>query len=88
MGKNKKISKRKQKEDFGSVEIHCSKCNHRFEIPWETIWDIQEITHGYVGYHLYGTYTSCEKCGEICTGEENVEEKKSIGPITDDNLPF
>ncbi|MBI0580894.1 hypothetical protein IEC97_26555 [Neobacillus cucumis] len=88
MTKKKEKPKHKQKEDFGSVKIHCSKCNYRFEVPWETIWDIQELTHGYVGFHLNSTYISCEKCGEICTEEESTEEKNPMGPISDDDLPF
>ena len=40
--KKKKISKRNQKEDFGTAEFYCDKCNHRFEIDRQTIWDIQE----------------------------------------------
>jgi transcription elongation factor Elf1 len=88
MGKKKKKSKHNQKEDFGKAEFYCAKCYHRFEIDWETIWDIQEATHGYVGYHLNDTFISCEKCGELCVDEEIEEERKPARLITDDELPF
>lgn len=92
MGKKKKKRKQSQKEDFGSAEFYCANCDYRFEIDWETIWDIQECTHGYVGYHLNDTFISCEKCGELIKDEETVEVKKpSTTPsqfISDDELPF
>ncbi|CAH2716685.1 hypothetical protein BACCIP111895_03873 [Neobacillus rhizosphaerae] len=88
MGKKKKKSKRIQKEDFGSAEFYCAKCDYTFEVDWETIWDIQECTHGYVGFHLNDTYISCEKCDELIDSEETVEVKKSAQFITDDELPF
>lgn len=64
MGKNRK-KKKVQKEDYGSVEFYCRTCDFKFEISWETIWDIQDCTHGYVGYHLNDTFISCPKCNEI-----------------------
>ncbi|MFJ5718204.1 hypothetical protein [Neobacillus sp. NPDC093127] len=92
MGKKKKKRKQSQKEDFGSAEFYCTKCDYRFEIDWETIWDIQECTHGYVGYHLNDTFISCEKCGELIEDEETMEVKKpSVTPsqfISDETLPF
>lgn len=87
MGKRKKT---KEKIDYGSVEFYCKHCDYTFEMDWETIWEIQECTHGYVGYHLNGTFISCPKCDEIC-GEEAEESvplvKKVADPLTDD-LPF
>ena len=88
MGKKKKKSKQKQKEEFGSAEFYCSKCEYRFEVDWETIWSIQECTHGYVGYHLNDTFISCEKCGEPCVDEEVSEGSKPELIFTDDKLPF
>lgn len=85
MGKKKK-SKHIAKEDFRSVEVHCLKCNYTLEVDWETIWDIQECTHGYVGYHLNDTFISCEKCGELIN--ENEEPVPRIQQITDNDLPF
>ncbi|WP_066392238.1 hypothetical protein [Neobacillus mesonae] len=90
--KKKKKSKKRQKEDFGSVEFYCKKCDYTFEIDWETIWDIQECTHGYVGFHLNNTFISCEKCGEIINNDETVETEvmwpKQPIKINDDDLPF
>jgi hypothetical protein len=39
MGKKKKRRKPKQvqKEDFGTAEFYCKKCDYHFEIDWETI---------------------------------------------------
>jgi len=39
-------------------------------MEWETIWDMQEMTHGYVGYHLYDTYICCPDCGELAEALE------------------
>ncbi|EKN65944.1 hypothetical protein BABA_18147 [Neobacillus bataviensis LMG 21833] len=93
MGKKKRNkSKLKQKEDFGSAEFYCAKCDYTFEIDWETIWDIQECTHGYVGYHLNDTFICCEKCGEFIEDKETVgvknPSKKPSQFIMDDELPF
>lgn len=88
MAKKKKKPKQKQKEDFGSAEFYCSKCDYKFEVEWETIWTIQECTHGYVGYHLNDTFISCEKCGELCVDEETVEISRLAPMITYDKLPF
>ena len=88
MVKKKKKSKQKKKEDFGSAELYCAKCNYKFEVEWETIWAIQECTHGYVGYHLNDTFISCDKCGEIFGDEEHLDVSKSVPIITDDELPF
>ncbi|WHY87063.1 hypothetical protein QNH39_04155 [Neobacillus novalis] len=88
MGKKRNKSKQKQKKEFGSAEFYCSKCDYKFEVDWETIWAIQECTHGYVGYHLNDTFISCEKCGEICGDEEKIEISKPVPMITDDELPF
>lgn len=88
MEKKKKNHKQKQREDFGSVEFHCKKCDYKFKVDWETIWAIQECTHGYVGYHLNDTFISCEKCGEICTDEDDIEVKSTVRSREDDELPF
>jgi Fe2+ or Zn2+ uptake regulation protein len=87
MGKKKK-KKKVQKVDYGSAEFYCRHCDYTFEIDWETIWDIQECTHGYVGYHLNDTFISCPKCDEICGDEEIPAEKRQVTDILDDDLPF
>lgn len=72
--------------------FYCKKCDYAFEVDWETIWDIQECAHGYVGFHLNDTFISCDKCGEIIDNEEKTESavkspKKPID-IDDYDLPF
>lgn len=65
MGKRKPKRNKNKKEDFGTCEFHCKHCSHTFEIEWETIWDIQEVTHGYVGFHTTDTFISCPKCDKM-----------------------
>jgi transcription elongation factor Elf1 len=63
---SKKKRKRKEKKaDFGARTFHCKPCDEHFEIEWETIWAIQEVTHGYVGFHTNGTFISCPVCEQI-----------------------
>jgi Fe2+ or Zn2+ uptake regulation protein len=93
MVKNKKNKNKKkvEKEDYGSVEFYCKHCDYTFEIDWETIWDIQECTHGYVGYHLNDTFISCPKCDKICGDEEDEvipKVKRAVHILSDDDLPF
>jgi hypothetical protein len=84
MVKKKKV----QKVEYGTAEFYCRHCDYKFEIDWETIWDIQECTHGYVGYHLNDTFISCPKCDEICVDEEIPEVKSKVNSISDNDLPF
>ncbi|CAH2716696.1 hypothetical protein BACCIP111895_03884 [Neobacillus rhizosphaerae] len=92
MGEKKKKSKQRQKEDFGTAEFYCAKCDYKFEIDWETIWGIQEITHEYVGYHLNDTFISCEKCDDLIDVDETVRGKQPLETpsqfISDYELPF
>ncbi|WNS75151.1 hypothetical protein RRV45_20090 [Bacillus sp. DTU_2020_1000418_1_SI_GHA_SEK_038] len=75
-----KHKKRKQTEDFGTCSFYCKPCNYTFEIAWQTIWDIQEMTHGYVGFHTTDTYISCPKCERI------IDENDEVDPFNDDPL--
>lgn len=86
MGKKKKV----KKVEYGHAELYCKHCKYTFEMPWEIIWDIQECTHGYVGYHLDDTYISCPKCGEICDNDqlEEIPKENRISQIPSDDLPF
>lgn len=79
------------------MEFYCPKCDYKFEVDWETIWDIQECTHGYVGFHLNDTFISCDKCGEICSDDDEsvktIEDyapkpTKSTKNLDDYELPF
>lgn len=51
--------------------FYCKRCNKTFDREWETIWDMQELTHGYVGYHLYDIYICCPDCGELAEALED-----------------
>lgn len=33
-------------------------------MDWETIFAIQECTHGYVGFDVSQDYLACPRCGE------------------------
>jgi len=70
------------------AEFYCSKCNSRFEVDWELLWNIQVCTHGYVRHHLNNTFISCEKCGEIFSNEESVQITKPVNINSADELPF
>jgi predicted nucleic-acid-binding Zn-ribbon protein len=93
LAKKKKKSKQTKKEDYGSMEFYCKKCDYTFEVEWELIWEIQELTHGYVGYHLYDTYISCPKCDEIVSDEQHIQDTTDKMPnkivsAGDDYIPF
>ncbi|MFD1738067.1 hypothetical protein ACFSCX_16145 [Bacillus salitolerans] len=57
-------------EDFGTTTFICKSCQHEFEVEWEIIWEIQEYTHGYVGYDTTDVYMDCPKCGKTVEGSE------------------
>ncbi|MFE4522549.1 hypothetical protein HUN92_05770 [Bacillus firmus] len=65
MGKESQKRIKMKKEDFGTCEFHCKHCSHTFEMDWETIWDLQEMTHGYTGFHTDDTFISCPKCDRL-----------------------
>ncbi|MFA9558485.1 hypothetical protein ACERII_14355 [Evansella sp. AB-rgal1] len=97
MGKKKRknIKKVEEKEDFGTCELYCKDCDYEFEMDWEDIFDIQECTHGYVGFHLNDVFIGCPKCGKIITSNSSDEnfvsdtkKLKRSKPIEDDELPF
>ncbi|PLT29625.1 hypothetical protein [Peribacillus deserti] len=71
--KKRKQKQKQKKKEFGTASFYCRQCDYHFEIDWETIWDIQESTHGYVGFHLNDTFISCDKCGVVVTEEEEPE---------------
>lgn len=73
-GKNK--HKKKKTEDFGTCSFYCKPCDYTFEIEWQTIWDIQEMTHGYVGFHTTDTFISCPKCERIIDENDEVDPFK------------
>ncbi|KON86306.1 hypothetical protein AF332_05365 [Sporosarcina globispora] len=69
MGKRRLKKNKKQQKNFGTCEFHCK---HTFEIDWETICDIQELTHGYVGFHNTDTFISCPKCDRIVDDDDTL----------------
>jgi hypothetical protein len=75
------------KENFGSPEFYCSNCDYYFEVAWETIWDIQEFTHGYVGLHISETDISCKKCNNSIK-DEDFKLKDAEFTLKDEELPF
>ncbi|WP_240620102.1 hypothetical protein [Peribacillus acanthi] len=72
MGRKRKPVTKKKKEDFATCSFYCKHCDYNFDIEWETIWGIQECTHGYVGFHTNDTYVDCPKCSQ--TVNDNDEE--------------
>ena len=62
--KNKKNKFSADKEfDFGICEFKCINCNHQFEVPLKEIFELQEITHGFVSYdYMNNDYIACPKC--------------------------
>jgi hypothetical protein len=76
----RKKAKRKQVElDLGSKELRCAHCGHQFEVAWRDIFDLQEITHGPVGYEFDDFEHPCPRCGEGTSDEEVtwLEENRS-----------
>lgn len=41
--------------DLGSAEFDCRSCGHNFAVPWSVIFDLQEMTHGFVGFWTAAT---------------------------------
>lgn len=97
MGRKKRKKRAiKETEDFGTCELYCKDCDFEFEMDWETIFAIQECTHGYVGYHLNDVFISCPKCHEIISSNsdrdhlpDTTKSKPSKTILEDDDeLPF
>lgn len=63
-GKKHKRHKKSKREvpDLGSADFDCPQCGHRFEVPWLEIFELQEMTHGFVGFELQNEYIACPKC--------------------------
>ena len=76
-------------KELGSCSFYCKNCDIEFEIDWSDIFELQEMTHGYVGYDLNNLYISCPKCGEYIN-EENNKKDIELNPdyIPDKDLPF
>jgi predicted RNA-binding Zn-ribbon protein involved in translation (DUF1610 family) len=87
----RKKRKRSKQEvpDLGSATFECPQCGHPFEVPWLQIFDLQEMTHGFVGFELQNDYIACPKCGananreSLCPYGEALEDDED-----DEDLPF
>jgi 5-methylcytosine-specific restriction endonuclease McrA len=95
MGKKRRKKKKDTSnviEDFGTCELYCKDCDYTFEIEWETIFSIQECTHGYVGFDLNDVFIDCPKCGKIVTDNDSTlsdtSSTKQNSMHWDDELPF
>ncbi len=64
-----KRKRRSRAEDLGELMLYCPPCQLDFGMPWETIFAIQECTHGYVGFDVSQDYLACPRCGEPGTTE-------------------
>lgn len=76
-GKRPKRERPKRKraeagEDLGSLILCCAQCRLPFELAWETIFAIQESTHGYVGFDVSQDYLACPRCGERGTLDDRL----------------
>ncbi|MBD1379785.1 hypothetical protein [Metabacillus arenae] len=80
--------RKKMKGDFGSCSVYCKHCEKEFSIEWRTIFDIQEITHGNVGFHTNDVYISCPTCDRVVENEDITPESDRIVQIKDGELPF
>jgi hypothetical protein len=86
MAKKKKAKHLQPTEDFGSVRFFCKHCQCFFEIEWETIFDLQECTHGFVGYEYFMDETfPCADCG---ADAEVYQEPLELQLSLYDELPF
>lgn len=57
--------------DLGTKECRCAHCGHTFERAWSDIFDMQEMTHGFVGYE-HDEYDDvwCPQCHKYTSPEE------------------
>ncbi len=62
----------------------CHYCGSIFEIEWKVIFEIQEMTHGYVGFEYGDYHVICPSCGEAVASDDPHLELE----IKDGDLPF
>ncbi|MFY0545658.1 hypothetical protein [Brevibacillus sp. H7] len=71
-----RMKKKKQKqilEEFGSMKSYCPNCDHTFSVPWQIIFDLQECTHGYVGYeYFHEEFIACPRCGKNANRQDDL----------------
>lgn len=93
MTKNKKKKKKIDYEkEFGYRSFYCKPCDVEFEVSWTDIFELQEMTHGYVGYENNDVYIACPKCGEIVNLDDHKNDDKNVALHPDFNsdsdIPF
>ncbi|OLS38302.1 hypothetical protein BTR22_07400 [Alkalihalophilus pseudofirmus] len=74
------MKKKKQSISLGSYEFHCCHCDIVFEVEWEQIMELQELTHGFAGFHVNDVYIECPKCAKPAA-ECTFEEDDHFGPF-------
>ena len=74
-------------DDFGTREILCQHCGLTFEVEWKEIFEIQELTHGYVGYEFGDYSVICPGCGKVVVDDEDGDTYSKL-EIQDEKLPF
>ncbi len=89
----KKKKKQSMEDEFGYATFFCVDCNIEFDVSWYEIFELQEMTHGYVSFNLWDEYIACPKCGENANKSNNEFTERSkfnveFGPETDSDLPF
>jgi len=87
--KNKKNKSLADNEfNFGICEFKCINCKHEFEVSWTDIFEIQEMTHGFVSYdYMDNDYIACPKCYENAISSERFCNNYVL-EINDDSIPF
>ena len=93
MTKNRKKKKKIDYEkEFGNRTLYCKPCDMEFDISWMAIFELQEMTHGYVGYGNNDVYIACPKCGEIVNVDDYKDDDKNAELhqdfIPDSDIPF
>lgn len=62
-------------DDFGCRECYCPDCDHPFSVSWQMIFDLQECTHGYVGYeYFHEEFIACPQCGKNTNREDDLSK--------------
>lgn len=69
-GRRKK-KKQSMEDEFGYATFFCDDCKIEFDVSWIEIFELQEMTHGYVSYNLFDEYIACPKCGENANKNKN-----------------
>ena len=92
MTKNKKKKKIDYEKEFGNSTFYYKPCDQEFDVSWMAIFELQEMTHGYVGYDNNDVYIACPKCGEIVNFDYHKNNDKNaalhLDFNSDSDIPF